>query len=292
MIDWDDYRYLLAIARGRTLPAASKELGVALSTVMRRLEKIETGAGVVLFHKTPHGYTPTPIGQDLVEVAQRIADQTAQAETHLRDAADRFSGLVRISGSEVIAPFFLARHLPAIRNEQPGLTFELHVSHLSPSKTAAHFDLSFWPKCPSNQNLFGRKIARLRWASYGTIGAEPSLHRGDPETIGLLGRDGVGDMMSEQEATLGAGAHPMETNSLLAAAALAAAGGPPAFLPCILGQRWGGLSRLSRPVDHHIGEVWAVYRKDLARAPRIRFTLSRLLAAAKDDEAVFLGSID
>jgi DNA-binding transcriptional LysR family regulator len=41
MLDWDDLRFFLAIARQGSLTAAAKELRVAQSTVGRRLASLE-----------------------------------------------------------------------------------------------------------------------------------------------------------------------------------------------------------------------------------------------------------
>ena len=45
MIDWDDVRYFLAIARGGSVRAAAERLGVNHSTVLRRIAQLENGSG-------------------------------------------------------------------------------------------------------------------------------------------------------------------------------------------------------------------------------------------------------
>ncbi|MBC8073455.1 MAG: LysR family transcriptional regulator, partial [Deltaproteobacteria bacterium] len=42
---WDDLRILLAVHRGKSLLAAGKALGIATSTVARRLEAFERALG-------------------------------------------------------------------------------------------------------------------------------------------------------------------------------------------------------------------------------------------------------
>ncbi len=55
---WDDLRYALAVARGRTLSAAAERLGVSHTTVSRRLRALEERLGVTLFDVRPEGYFP------------------------------------------------------------------------------------------------------------------------------------------------------------------------------------------------------------------------------------------
>ena len=54
-MDWDDYRYFLAIARAGSLTGAGRVLGVSQPTVSRRLETMEARLKVRLFDRTPRG---------------------------------------------------------------------------------------------------------------------------------------------------------------------------------------------------------------------------------------------
>src|SRR5437879_12750055 len=62
MIDWDDVRYFLAVARGGSVRAAAEGLGVNHSTALRRIAQLEERLGVHMFEKLPSGYRPTPDG--------------------------------------------------------------------------------------------------------------------------------------------------------------------------------------------------------------------------------------
>jgi hypothetical protein len=52
-INWNDLRYVLAVARAGTLSGAARALGVNETTVGRRLAAIEDALGVHLFEKVP-----------------------------------------------------------------------------------------------------------------------------------------------------------------------------------------------------------------------------------------------
>ena len=51
MIDWDDVRYFLAVARGGSVRAAAERLGVNHSTVLRRIAQLDERLGVHMFEK-------------------------------------------------------------------------------------------------------------------------------------------------------------------------------------------------------------------------------------------------
>ncbi len=292
MLEWNDYPVVLAIARAKSLYRAALKLDVAVSTVMRRLEQIEARAGLPLFQKTEAGYVPTSVGQAVILKAEDIERIADAANASLEAERSRLRHKIRISSSEVIAPFFVSWHLPALRVVCPEHEISLTVTDQSPSKVFDSFDISLWPSTPSNEDLFGRKLTDLRWALYGSEASALKARgaQGDhPRAVRFFGRDGAekvtphGDQ--EEAGSLGA----VSTNALVSAAAIAARGDMPAYLPCILGARWPGLQPLGAAYETEIGELWAIYRKADRKAPHIRAVVDALLAAAQADRDLFLG---
>src|SRR5688572_8468763 len=71
MFDWNDLKYLLAVARQGSTLAAARELAVNQSTVHRRLAELERKVGMRLVHRHPTGYRLTEMGEQLLP---RFAD--------------------------------------------------------------------------------------------------------------------------------------------------------------------------------------------------------------------------
>src|SRR6202021_3496909 len=78
MIDWDDVRYFLAVARGGSVRAAAERLGVNHSTVLRRIAQLEERLGGHMFEKLPSGYRLTAAGEEVLEFAEQM-----EASSHL-----------------------------------------------------------------------------------------------------------------------------------------------------------------------------------------------------------------
>src|SRR3546814_11218535 len=72
MIDWDDVRYFLAVARGGSVRAAAERLGVNHSTVLRRVAQLEERLGAQMFAKLPSGYRLPAAGEAVVELAEQM----------------------------------------------------------------------------------------------------------------------------------------------------------------------------------------------------------------------------
>src|SRR5206468_10814990 len=71
MIDWDDVRYFLAVARGGSVRAAAERLGVNHATVLRRIAQLEERRAVQMFEKLASGYRLTAAGVEVLECAER-----------------------------------------------------------------------------------------------------------------------------------------------------------------------------------------------------------------------------
>ena len=108
MLDWDDLRFFLAVARHGSLSAAAKELRVAQSTAGRRLASLEASLGVRLLNRTPDGYVATLAGQEVRVQAERLEEQALALERNVGGRDTRLSGLVRVTCAEIVASHILA----------------------------------------------------------------------------------------------------------------------------------------------------------------------------------------
>src|SRR6202046_3388058 len=106
MIDWDDVRYFLAVARGAPVRAAAEHLGVNHSTVLRRIAQLEERLGSHMFEKLPSGYRLTDAGEEVLEFADQMETSSNQLETRVFGRDQSVRGLLRVA-----LPPTLATHL-------------------------------------------------------------------------------------------------------------------------------------------------------------------------------------
>src|SRR5246500_1678382 len=83
MIDWDDIRYFLAVARGGSVRAAAERVGVNHATVLRRVAQLEERLGAHMFEKLPTGYRLTAAGEEVLELAEQMEASSLQLETRV-----------------------------------------------------------------------------------------------------------------------------------------------------------------------------------------------------------------
>src|ERR1700685_4380957 len=107
MIDWDDIRYFLAVARGGSVRAAAKRLGVNHATVLRRIAQLEERLGAQLFEKLPAGYRLTDAGEDVRELANQMEASSHQLETRVFGRDESVRGLLRVTLAPPLAAHLL-----------------------------------------------------------------------------------------------------------------------------------------------------------------------------------------
>ena len=109
-MDWDDYRYFLAIARAGSLTAAGRLLGVSQPTVSRRLEAMEGRLKVRLFDKTERGYEMTPAAMDIHETVERVEEELSDIERKVFGKDLQLTGSLRVTCTDVLLDGYLAPH--------------------------------------------------------------------------------------------------------------------------------------------------------------------------------------
>lgn len=123
-MDWDDLRVFLAVARGESLSRAGQRLGMDPSTVGRRIARLETSLGRVLFAKTPQGYSVTAEGAALVPHAE-AAEAAAQAAAEALSGPGGLTGQLRIGAPDGCANYVLPQVCARLIAAHPGLEVQI-----------------------------------------------------------------------------------------------------------------------------------------------------------------------
>ncbi len=119
---WDDLRILLAVHRNKSFLAAGQALGVATSTIARRIEALEKTVGRPLVHRGNAGTVLDSDALRLVALGEEL--ELGLAALRRDDASEPVSGTVRVSLSEGLVRA-VTQLLARLRVRHPALTIEL-----------------------------------------------------------------------------------------------------------------------------------------------------------------------
>ena len=95
-IDWDDFRFVLAIVRGGSVSAAAKQLGVDHATVIRRVDRLERHLSAKLFDRRKTGYLLTEAGQRVADSAEAMESTIVANQEAVGGSRAHLTGTVRI----------------------------------------------------------------------------------------------------------------------------------------------------------------------------------------------------
>lgn len=164
---WDDLRILLAVHRERSFLAAGRSLGVATSTVARRIESLERAVGRPLVHRGNAGTAVDPDALELVSLAEQMEHGLAALR---RDAGDaRVSGTVRISASEGLMRG-ATRVLADLHARHTALEFELIAESRVVDVARREADIAIRVVRSSSPALIEKPVGRARIALFASRG--------------------------------------------------------------------------------------------------------------------------
>src|SRR5215472_656045 len=169
-MDWDDYRYFLAIARTGSLTAAGRALGVSQPTVSRRLEIMEGRLKVRLFDRTLRGYEMTPAAMDMYETVERVGEDLSDIERKVFGKDLRLTGTLRVTCTETLLNGYLAPYVWQFLDRHPGIDLSIICTdtHLSLSRRDADVAIRFTGR--PTETLIGRRLAKTAFGVYSGIG--------------------------------------------------------------------------------------------------------------------------
>lgn len=275
MLDWDDLRYVLAVAEAGSLAAASKRLDVNHTTVLRRVNGLEKRLGVRLFERLSTGYALTPAGSEAAAVAGHLGSTIDTLERRLAGQDLRLSGPLRVTTTDTLAVTILIPHLAAFRAEHPGVALELSISNAMADLTRRDADIAVRPSSEPPETLVGRRIADIAFAVYGrndrTSPATATDDLSDDPWVVLdesLANTATSRWM--RDALPSTTPIACRVDSLLAAREAVRAGMGLALLPCYLGDGAPGLRRVRGPLPGVRSSLWLLTHEDLRRTARVR----------------------
>ena len=277
MLDWDDLRHALAIARAGGLTGAAAALGINHSTMFRRLNALERTLGVQLFERLPGGYVATEAGERLVSAAERVEAEALAAEREITGRDARLCGRLRVTCSETLAFRLLTAEIARFRGLHPGIQIELMIDNRQLDLARREADVALRATRPSQGDLFGRKLADLAWAVYAAPGylAEHGAPAGPSDLArhAMIGWDPAGAPARAAEwlaEKVPDAAIAYRSSSLINQLVAAAAGLGVAVLPCYLADPEPGVRRVLPPLPELTRELWLITHKALKGTARVR----------------------
>jgi len=283
MIDWDDVRYFLAVARGGSVRAAAERLGVNHSTVLRRIAQLEERLGVHMFEKLPSGYRLTAAGEEVLEFADQMEASSHLLETRVFGRDQSVRGLLRVTLAPTLATHLLMPDFADFARLHPDIEMEILSSGELANLTNREADVAIrvvYDRKTLPLNLHGLKGPELFGGVYMSRDRLTASPTGAPDRIRwiIISSDGIPDWAREVSVT----GMPFRITDGEAQIAAVRQGLGMTTLPCFVGDADPLLARVPGADLHMYGTLWLLTQGETRKTKRVRlFTefISRRLAA-------------
>lgn len=166
-MNWDDLRFVLAVARGSSLADAARRLRVDQTTVSRRLASLERSKGKKLFQRVQGRLVPTEFGECAAARAERMEAEMVALESELTGADKAPEGTVRVTSVPIMINRLLIPRLGLLLEQHAKLTLEMisEPRNLSLSKRDA--DIAVRLARPVAGSALCWRIGTLAYSVYG-----------------------------------------------------------------------------------------------------------------------------
>lgn len=277
--NWDDLRYVLAVAETGSVSGAARSLGVNHATVLRRVAAFEERHGVLVFERTPTGYAVPRDRLRLIEAAREAESAHLSVARLIAGARAPLAGAVRVTSTDTFCYAVLPRVLQRLRQDAPDLRIDLICSNTHADLARIEADIAVRPAPKLPDDLAGEAAADLGFGAYAPAG--------DPDCASWLGISGPLSRSTVVMEWVRANVPPAQmrgaADSFLVLREMVAAGQGKALLPCVLGDGDARLVRIEGVFPPTSVPIWVASHIDLVDAPRLAAVRARISAALRAD---------
>jgi len=277
--DWDDVRLLMHVGRRGSLFRAGAELGLAASTISRRLTALEKMAGAVLVERGVDGCRLTERGRALAEIGEQMEGRLGQ-EAARSASQGSLSGTVTISAGDgfinivsAAAEAFLRKHPQCL------VDFSVDVDFAKVSRGAV--DLAIRTVKLNEPSLIYRSLGKVAFALFCSEAFARKLPRTpEPASTDYIALLPPLNQSNHMRAATRAGfaRERFRVSSFTGQLQAVRDGLGVAVLPRQLAQ---GLTEVFREIHLPDMEVYLVTRPTAAKQPHIRACMDEIVAAVR-----------
>ncbi|MEZ5779639.1 MAG: LysR family transcriptional regulator [Paracoccaceae bacterium] len=274
--DWDDLRFVLAVADEGSVSGAARRLGVNHATVLRRVAAYEAATGVAIFDKTARGYAVPDARKRIIDAAREVERAVQSVGRLIQGARAPLTGEIRITSTDSLCCHVLPAALAGLRRDAPELKIELLCTNAHLDLGRIHADIAVRPALRLPADLTGEKAVDLGFGLFRAKG-----YAGE-DWIGLAGPLAHTVASTWFDANVAPQRVVATADSFLVIREFAAARQGLAILPEFLGVEDGRLEAVPDVLPALSAPVWVASHSDLADVPRFAEARRALVKALSE----------
>jgi LysR family transcriptional regulator, hydrogen peroxide-inducible genes activator len=178
----NELRYVVAIAQEKSFGRAAQRCFVSQPALSVAIQKLEEELGTQLFERGKTEVTVTPVGERIVEQAQKVLEEATRIRDIAQAGRNQLVGLFRLGVIYTVAPYLLPDLIPALNERAPQMPLEIEenlTEHLEAALKTGRIDaaiiaLPFQPSGTVTEFLYEEPFQvvvpqRHKWAKRKTV---------------------------------------------------------------------------------------------------------------------------
>ncbi len=166
-LNWSSLKYVLAVARSKSLAEAARKLTVNETTVSRRIAQIEKQLNARVFERLRGVLVPTVTGEAVIQSAERIENETQHLLNTVSGADQLVAGKVRLTAVPIMLNHVLVPRLPMLVDHHPELQVEMVADSRDLSLINRQADIAVRLARPTKENrALARRVGQFDYAPY------------------------------------------------------------------------------------------------------------------------------
>lgn len=154
-----------AIAQARSFTGAARLLGVAHTTISRKLTQLEAHFGTRLADRRDDGVFLTAEGERLLETARQIHSELRALERDIAGTDHRLTGHVTVTTIDALAWYYMPQ-LARFRSAHPDIELAVEVGTELRNLSRREAEIALRLTNTPDEHLFGRRIGRFDFYPY------------------------------------------------------------------------------------------------------------------------------
>jgi len=132
----NELRYIVAVAHERSFGRAAQRCFVSQPALSVAIQKLEEELGTRLFERGKAEVSVTPVGERVVEQAQKVLEEAARVKELAQAGRNQLSGPLKLGAIYTVAPYLLPDLIPALHELAPQMPLEIEENLTENLETA------------------------------------------------------------------------------------------------------------------------------------------------------------
>jgi DNA-binding transcriptional LysR family regulator len=288
-VGWDDLYTVLMLVRHGTLAGAAQAMGIAYTTVARRVQRAEAALKRPLFNRMRDGYQPTEAGRAVARYGAEMEQRDLALQRELTASDPVLSGPLTVTAPELLIGPYIAPVLAQLEGAAPGIEVSVRATNDLLDLSRRDADIAVRISRNPGDDLTGMRLAEQHSASFAApaLAAQIAQNPSD-EVPWILHSSALGPPRASLTRFPNARVR-FRFDDMIAVVGAARAGLGVARMPMFLGRTEPGLVQVPVLEPQPYMDIWVVAHSDIWRSARVTEFRKLLVPYFRTRRAEFIG---